>query len=79
MDWENQLENSNEKIEKNSINRRQIAAREQKITIEKAIFCLKTVLLNLKTRAAKSLAFSLHFLFQRDQNHHSKMTSMMKM
>ena len=29
----------------------------------------------LKTHAAKPLAFSLHFLFRRDQNHYPKLTS----
>ena len=28
-----------------------------------------------KIHAAKPLAFSLHFLFRRDQNHHSNLTS----
>ena len=33
-----------------------------------------------KVHAAKPLAFSLHFLFRRDQNHHSNLTSkIMKM
>ena len=33
-----------------------------------------------KIHAAKPLAFSLHFLFRRDQNHHSNLTSkIMKM
>ena len=32
-----------------------------------------------KIHIAKPLAFSLHFLFRRDQNHYSKLTSKMKM
>ena len=58
----------------------------KKTTSEKANFCSNTVLsLYFKIRAkkiqaAKPLAFSLHFLFRRDQNHHSNLTSkIMKM
>ena len=37
-------------------------------------------LLSEKFHAAKPLAFSLHFLFRRDQNHYSNLTSkIMKM
>ena len=75
-----------QKIEKNSKNRSEIAACEQKTTSEKANFCSTAVFsLNFKIRAktnqaAKALAFSLHFLFRRDQNHHSNLTSkIMKM
>ena len=59
---------------------------EQKTTSEKANFCANTVLsLYFKIRAekfhdAKVLAFSLRFLFRRDQNHYSDLTSdIMKM
>ena len=69
MDWKNNLEKN-----------------QQKTTSEKANFCSNTVFsLNFKLRAqrfhaAKPLAFSLHFLFRRDQNHHSNVTSkIMKM
>ena len=87
MDWENYLEkNLNRKIEKNSKNQSEIAACEQKTTTEKPNFCSNTVFsLYFKIRAkkfhaAKPLAFSLHFLFRRDQNHHSNLTSkIMKM
>ena len=57
----------------------------KKTTSEKANFCWNTVFsLYFKLRAkkfhvAKSLAFSLHFLFRRDQNHYSNLTSKMKM
>ena len=50
-------------------------------TSEKANFCLNSVfLLYFKIRArkfhaAKPLAFSLHFLFRRDHNHYSNLTS----
>ena len=67
-------------------NRSEIAACEQKTTTEKPNFCSNTVFsLYLKIRAkkihaAKPLAFSLHFLFRRDQNQHSNLTSkIMKM
>ena len=74
-----------QKIE-NSKNQNEIAACEQKTTTEKPNFCSNTVFsLYFKFRAkkihaAKPLAFSLHFLFRRDQNHHSNLTSkIMKM
>ena len=58
----------------------------KKTTSEKANFCSNTVFsLYFKFRAkkfhpAKPLAFSLHFLFRRDQNHYSNLTSkIMKM
>ena len=59
----------------------EIAACERKTTSEKANFCSNTVFsLYFKFRvtkfhAAKSLAFSLHFLFRRDQNYYSNLTS----
>ena len=71
---------------KKSKNRSEIAACEQKkTTSEKANFCSKTLFsLYFKIRAkkfhtTKPLAFSLHFLFRRDQNHKSNLTSKMKM
>ena len=72
---------SHSKNWKNSKNQRESAAGEQKTTSEKANFCLNTVFsLYFKIRvkkihAAKPLAFSLHFLFRRDQNHYSNLTS----
>ena len=70
----------------NSKNQSQIAACEQKTTTEKPNFCSNTVFslyLNIRAKkihAAKPLAFSLHFLFRRDQNHYSNLTSkVMKM
>ena len=75
-----------EKIEKNIKNQSKIAACEQKITTEKANCCSSTVFsLYFKIRAkkihvTKPLAFSLHFLFWRDQNHYCNLTSkIMKM
>ena len=53
----------------------------KKTATEKTKFCSNTILsLYFKIRAkkihaAKPLAFSLHFLFWRDQNHHSNLTS----
>ena len=77
---------SDPKKRKNSKNQSQIAACEQKTTSEKANFCSNTVFslyfkFGAKTiHAAKPLAFSLHFLFRRDQNHYSNLTSkIMKM
>ena len=74
------------KNRKNSKNQREIAACEQKITSEKANFCSNTVfplyftIRVKKFHAAKPLAFSIHFLFRRDQNHYSNLTSkIMKM
>ena len=88
MNCENHLEKkSDPKNRKNGKkNQSEIAACEQKTTGEKANFCSNTVFsLYFKNRAkkfnaAKPLAFSLHFLFRRDQNHYSNLTSkIMKM
>ena len=77
---------SDPKNRKNSKNQSEIAACEQETTTEKQNFCSNTVFsLYFKIRAkkfhaAKPLAFSLHFLFRRDQNHYSNLTSkIMKM
>ena len=77
---------SHPKNRKNRKNQSEIAACEQKTTTDKANFCSNTVFsLYFKIRAkkfhaAKPLAFSLHFLFRRDQNHYSNLTSkIMKM
>ena len=82
MDWENHLEkNPIQKNRKNSKNQYEIAACEQKTTSEKAHFCSNTVfslyfkIRTKKLHAAKALAFSRHFLFRRDQNHYSNLTS----
>ena len=79
-------EKSNPKNRKNSKNQSEIAACEQKTTSEKANFCSNTVFsLCIKFGAKHFTAqnhsfFSLHFLFRRDQNHYSNLTSMiMKM
>ena len=73
---------SDPKIEKKTVkNQSEIAACEQKTTTEKANFCSNNVFsLYFKIRAkkfhaTKPLAFSHHFLFRRDQNHYSNLTS----
>ena len=72
MDWENHLEKkSDQKTGKTVKNQSEIAACEQKTTSEKANFCSNTVFSLYST--------SLHFLFRRDQNHFSNLTSKMKM
>ena len=77
---------SDSKNRKNRKHQSEIAACEQKTATEKPNFCSNTVFsLYFKIRAekihtAKPLAFSLHFLFRRDQNHYSNSTSkIMKM
>ena len=66
---------------KNSKNQSEIAACEQKTTTEKPNFCSNTVfslyfkIKAKKNHAAKPLTLSLLFLFRRDQNHHSNLTS----
>ena len=87
MDWENHLEkNPVKKIEKTEKIKAKLPHVNKKTTSEKANFCSNTVFsLYFKFRAkkfhaAKPLAFSLHFLFRRDQNHYSNLTSkIMKM
>ena len=75
----NDLEkNTIQKKTKNNKNQSEIAACEQKSTSEKANICSNTVLSFYfkirakKLHAAKSLAFSLHFLFWCSQNHCSE-------
>ena len=72
---------SDPKNRKNSKNQSEIAACEQETTTEKPNFSSNTICaLYFKIRAekihaAKPLAFPLHFLFRRDQNHYSNLTS----
>ena len=42
------------------------------------LFSHSTLKLERKIHAAKQLAFSVHFLFRRDQNHYSNLTSKIK-
>ena len=86
MDWENNLEkNRSQKFKKSKKkNQSEIAACEQKTNSEKVNFCSNAVFsCYLKFRAknfTQPLAFSLHFLFRRDQNNNSNLTSkIMKM
>ena len=74
------------KKSKNSKHQSEIAACEHKTTSEKTNFCSNTVsslyfkIRAKKFHAAKPLGFSLHFLFRRDQNYYSNLTSkIMKM
>ena len=81
-----QLENHSEKKSdpknrKNGKNQIEIAACEQKTFSEKANVCSNTIFslyfqISLKKiPAAKPFAFLLSFLFQRDQNYYSNLTS----
>ena len=87
MDWENHLEkNPVQKIEKTVKIRVKLPHVNKKPPPRNRNFCSNTVFsLYFKIRAkkihaAKPLAFSLHFLFRRDQNHYSNLTSkIMKM
>ena len=86
MEWENHSEKTSDpKKTRNSKNQSGISTCEQKITSEKANFCWNTVFsLYFKIRAknfhaTKPLAFLLHFLFRRDQNHYYKTSKIMKM
>ena len=83
---QNHLEKkSDPKNRKNSKNQSEIAACEQKPLARKRIFAQTPFSHYFKFRAkkfhaTKPLAFSLHFLFRRDQNHYSNLTSkIMKM
>ena len=85
MDWKEK--NPIQKIEKKTVkNKVKLPHVNKKTTSEKANFCSNTIFaLYFKIRAkkihaAKPLAFSLHFLFRRDQNHYFNLTSkIMKM
>ena len=80
MAWGKDLENQI-KNRKNSKNQSEITACIQKTTTEKPNFCSNTVfsfyfkIRAKKIHAAKPLAISLHFLFLRDQNQYSNLTS----
>ena len=86
MDWENHLEKSRSKNRKNSkikvklphVNKNHY--REAEFFFQTP-FSHSTLKLERKNNhAAKPLAFSLHFLFRRDQNQYSNLTSkIMKM
>ena len=86
MDWENYLENNSiQKIEKTvkirvklpHVNKKQLP--RNRIFVQ-TVFSLYFKIGAKKIHAAKLLAFSLHFLFRRYQNHYSNLTSrIMKM
>ena len=74
MDWENHLEKkSDPKNRKKTVKIR--------VKLPHVNFCSNTIfalyfkIRAKKNHAAKPLAFSLHFLFRRDQNHYSNLTS----
>ena len=76
---EKTFEKSNliKKIEK-TVKIKKIAACEQKTTRESEILFVFSLYFKIrakKTHAAKTLAFSLHFLFRREQNTYSNLTS----
>ena len=82
MDWENHLEkNPIQKIEKTVKIRVELPHVNKKPLPRNRIFVQTPFshstlkLERKKIHAAKPLAFSLHFLFRRDQNHHSNLTS----
>ena len=86
MDWENHLEkNPIQNIDKTvkikvklpHVNKKQLARKQ---IFVQTPFSHSTLKLVKKFHAAKPLAFLLHFLFRRDQNHYSNLTSkIMKM
>ena len=86
MDWENHLEKIRSKKSKKTVKIKvKLPHVNKKPLARKRIFVQTPFSHYLKFRAkkfhtAKPLAFSLHFLFRRDQNHYSNLTSkIMKM
>ena len=88
MDWKNYLEkNAIQKIEKKTVKIRVKLPRVNKKPLPRNRIFVQTPfshstlkLERKKIYVAKPLAFWLHFLFRRDQNHHSNLTSkIMKM
>ena len=88
MDWENHLEKKDpiQKIEKTvkirvklpHVNKKPLP--RNRIFVQTPFSHSTLKLERKKIHAAKPLAFSLHFLFRRDQNHYSNLTSkIMKM
>ena len=81
MDWENHLEKPIQKIEKTVENQSQRMPHVNKKPLSRNQIFVQTPfshstlkLERKKIHAAKPLAFSLHFLFRRDQNHYSNLT-----
>ena len=85
MDWENHLEkNPIQKIEKTVKIKVKLPHVNKKPLARKRIFVQTPFSHYFKFRAkkfhaAKPLAFSLHFLFRRDQNHYNLTSKIMKM
>ena len=79
MDWENHLEKNpmQKKSKKNSKNQSEIDTFEQKNQKRESEFLFKHYfkIRAKKFYAAKTLAFSFHFLFRRDENRYSNLTS----
>ena len=81
MDWENQLENPIQKIEKTvkikvklpHVNKKPLARKRFFVQTRFSHYTLN--LERKKIHAAKPLAFSIHFLFRSDQNHYTILTS----
>ena len=82
MDWENHLEkNQIQKTEKTvkikvklpHVNKKSLP--RNRIFVQTPFSHSTLKLERKKIHAAKPLAFSLHFLFRRDQNHYSNLTS----
>ena len=83
MDWENHYKTDPKKTVKIKVklphvNKNRIAIK--RIFVQKPFSHSTLQLEQKRIHAAKPLAFSLHFLFRRDQNHYSNLTSkIMKM
>ena len=78
--FRNNWEKPDPKNRKTVKNQGEITACEQKPLARKRIFVQTPKIRAKNFHAAKPLAFSLHFLFRRDQSHHSNLTSkIMKM
>ena len=62
-------------IGENHLEKHPIQKKNEKKTCSNTVFSLHFIIGVKKNYAAKALAFSLHFLFRRDQNNHSNLTS----
>ena len=66
------------KVKMPHVNKKPLA--RKRIFVQNTVFSLYLKIRAKKIHATKTLAFSLHFLFRRDQNHYSNLTSkIMKM
>ena len=78
MDWENNLEKIQSKklkikVKLPHVNKKQVS--RKRIFVQTPFSHSTLKLERKKFYTAKPLAFSLHFLFRRDQNHYSNLTS----